>query len=257
MIRHPTQEALMKPFFALAALALLAAFQDAPAKADPDAELKALRAEYQAAYQEYYRPYREAKTEEERRKIKLDPSMNPDLPFMLKYKEFAERANGTEAAAGALIEVLNLAPRVKRIGDAKQALEVLTDTYLGSPSMERLATSLRYAGHSLGDDKCREALKTIQEKSPHAKARAAATFIIAVQGMSKDQDGSRTLFVKLKKEYGESSYAAKADAFLFELDNLQIGMKAPDIEATDEKGVKYKLSDYRGKITVIDFWGFW
>jgi len=247
----------MKPFVILFTLPLLAAFQDAPPKTDFDAELKALRAEYQAAYQEYYKPYREAKTDEERRKVKLDPAKHPDLPYMLKYKEFAERANGTEAGAGALLEVVNLAPRVKRVGDAKAALAVLTDTYIASPSMERLATSLRYAGYSLGDDRVNDALKAIQEKSPHAKARAAATFVLAVQGMEKDPEGSRALFAQLKKEYGDTSHASKADAFLFELDHLQKGMVAPDFEATDEKGAKYKLSDYRGKITVIDFWGFW
>jgi AhpC/TSA family protein len=247
----------MKPFFVLFTLPFLAAFQDAPPKSDFDAELKALRAEYQKAYQEYYRPYREAKTDEERKKIKLDPANNPDLTFMLKYKEFAERANGTEAGAGALLEVVNLGPRVKKVGDAKASLAILTDTYIASPSMERLATSLRYAGYSLGDDRVREALETIRAKSPHAKAKAAATFVLAVQGMEKDQNASRALFAELKKDYGDTSHAAKADAFLFELDNLQIGMKAPDFEATDEKGAKYKLSDYRGKITVIDFWGFW
>ena len=247
----------MKPFFILLTLPLLAAVQDPPAKPDFDAELKALRAEYQAAYQEYYRPYREAKTDEERRKIKLDPAKHPDQSFFLKYKELAERANGTEAGAGALLEVVNLAPRVKRVADAKEALAVLTDTYLASPSMERLASSLRYAGYSLGDDRVHDALETIRAKSPHAKARAAATFVLAVQGMGKDPDGSRALFTQLKKEYGDTSYASKADAFIFELDHLQIGMTAPDFEATDEKGVKYKLSDYRGKVTVIDFWGFW
>jgi cytochrome oxidase Cu insertion factor (SCO1/SenC/PrrC family) len=32
---------------------------------------------------------------------------------------------------------------------------------------------------------------------------------------------------------------------------------APDFEAVDENGVKFKLSDYRGKVVVLDFWGFW
>ena len=32
---------------------------------------------------------------------------------------------------------------------------------------------------------------------------------------------------------------------------------APDFEAVDQDGVKFKLSDYRGKVTVVDFWGEW
>jgi peroxiredoxin len=34
-------------------------------------------------------------------------------------------------------------------------------------------------------------------------------------------------------------------------------MKAPDIEGKDMDGVAFKLSDFRGKVVVLDFWGFW
>ncbi len=50
---------------------------------------------------------------------------------------------------------------------------------------------------------------------------------------------------------------ALADAELFELEHLQIGMVAPEIEGVDEDGVPFKLSDYRGKVVALDFWGFW
>ena len=43
----------------------------------------------------------------------------------------------------------------------------------------------------------------------------------------------------------------------FKDEHLQIGMVAPDIVGEDIDGVKFKLSDYRGKVVVIDFWGFW
>jgi len=48
-----------------------------------------------------------------------------------------------------------------------------------------------------------------------------------------------------------------AENDLFELRNLQIGMTAPDIVGADVDGVAFKLSDYRGKVVVLDFWGFW
>ena len=34
-------------------------------------------------------------------------------------------------------------------------------------------------------------------------------------------------------------------------------MEAPDIIGHDLDGVPFKLSDYRGKVVVIDFWGDW
>jgi cytochrome oxidase Cu insertion factor (SCO1/SenC/PrrC family) len=36
-----------------------------------------------------------------------------------------------------------------------------------------------------------------------------------------------------------------------------IGKVAPDIEGVDVDGKKFKLSDYRGKVVVLDFWGDW
>jgi hypothetical protein len=36
-----------------------------------------------------------------------------------------------------------------------------------------------------------------------------------------------------------------------------VGQLAREIEAEDIDGVKFKLSDYRGKVVVLDFWGHW
>jgi len=38
---------------------------------------------------------------------------------------------------------------------------------------------------------------------------------------------------------------------------FQVGMVAPEIEAEDIDGQVFKLSDYRGKVVVLDFWGDW
>lgn len=55
----------------------------------------------------------------------------------------------------------------------------------------------------------------------------------------------------------EPKVAAAAKRSAFKLENLQVGMVAPDIVAADLDGVEFKLSDYRGKVVVIDFWGDW
>jgi len=38
---------------------------------------------------------------------------------------------------------------------------------------------------------------------------------------------------------------------------LAVGNYAPDIEGTDLDGNAFKLSDYRGKVVMLDFWGDW
>ena len=51
--------------------------------------------------------------------------------------------------------------------------------------------------------------------------------------------------------------APQAAGELTEATKLQVGMVAPDIEGEDLDGVEFKLSDYRGKVVVLDFWGNW
>lgn len=41
------------------------------------------------------------------------------------------------------------------------------------------------------------------------------------------------------------------------LPSIPLGTEAPSIEATDTSGVTIRLSDYRGKFVVLDFWATW
>ena len=38
---------------------------------------------------------------------------------------------------------------------------------------------------------------------------------------------------------------------------LEIGNQAPEIDGPDLDGQSFRLSDYRGKVVVLDFWGNW
>ena len=39
--------------------------------------------------------------------------------------------------------------------------------------------------------------------------------------------------------------------------DTSVGALAPEIAASDLDGVPFKLSDYRGKVVLLDFWGNW
>jgi hypothetical protein len=41
------------------------------------------------------------------------------------------------------------------------------------------------------------------------------------------------------------------------LPEVQVGREAMEIEAEDLDGKTFKLSDYRGKVVLLDFWGNW
>ncbi|MCI0741207.1 MAG: redoxin domain-containing protein [Gemmataceae bacterium] len=61
----------------------------------------------------------------------------------------------------------------------------------------------------------------------------------------------------LKQVAGNPSLAAGVKELQFALKNLTVGRSAMEIEGEDLDGKRFKLSDYRGKVVVLDFWGHW
>jgi len=70
------------------------------------------------------------------------------------------------------------------------------------------------------------------------------------------------VFEQAAQKYGEvklpdgDTVAARVRAELFEIRNLSVGKEAPDIESEDQDGKRFKLSDYRGKVVLLDFWSY-
>lgn len=57
--------------------------------------------------------------------------------------------------------------------------------------------------------------------------------------------------------FGGADLHELAEGQLFALTRLQIGQEVPEIEGEDIEGVNFKLSEYRGKVVMLDFWGNW
>ena len=80
------------------------------------------------------------------------------------------------------------------------------------------------------------------------------------QDRAKATAEAEALLVRATRDYGDvklpdgQTVAEKAEPELFGLRHLSVGNVAPDIEGQDQDGVKFKLSDYRGKVVLLDFW---
>lgn len=57
----------------------------------------------------------------------------------------------------------------------------------------------------------------------------------------------------VKHPYG-GTIGEKARSELFEIRNLAVGKTPPDIEGVDQDGRPFKLSEYRGRVVLLDFW---
>ncbi|WP_074315327.1 TlpA disulfide reductase family protein [Singulisphaera sp. GP187] len=74
---------------------------------------------------------------------------------------------------------------------------------------------------------------------------------------------AEVVFERTAREFGEVPHARNenlgqaAGAELNEIRNLCVGKPAPEIEGEDADGTRIRLSDFRGKVTVISFWADW
>src|SRR5262245_35511516 len=78
---------------------------------------------------------------------------------------------------------------------------------------------------------------------------AASILILAGAGV-----GGYVLF---KSNRGGGATAQKRPTPTDVQTGIEVGQIAQDISAEDIDGVPFKLSDYRGKVVVLDFWGHW
>jgi hypothetical protein len=147
---------------------------------------------------------------------------------------------------------------------AEPALARIIDGY--SDDLERMGPFLR---RNAENDEVVQAVLA-KTKSPGVAATAhvieIATIIDLGYGGKIPDDKAQHALALCKKMDQEFAGVKTADGELFsemiagdrfQLEHLRIGMVAPDIVAKDLDGVEFKLSDYRGKVVVLDFWGNW
>ncbi len=76
---------------------------------------------------------------------------------------------------------------------------------------------------------------------------------------------AESLFARAAEKYGDvripvtyfgsgGTVGEKAEAELFQIRHLAVGNVSPDIEGEDQDGKCFNLSDYRGKVVLLDFW---
>jgi hypothetical protein len=69
---------------------------------------------------------------------------------------------------------------------------------------------------------------------------------------------AEALLEKLGKEEGLNEFLEKGIAdLLYKVTHLVVGCEAPEIEGVDHDGDQFRLSEYRGKVVLLPFWGFW
>jgi hypothetical protein len=231
-------------------------------QATPEQAYQAIVKEYQNAQQEFFKTYQQAKTDEERNQaVTKAPKVQDYAGRMMKL---AQEHPKNPAAEKALIWVVQSAGYTP---EGPKAVDLLLKDHIKSKDLGLVCQSLEYSFTGNGEKLLRE----VSEKSPHKDVRGQACFSLARLLKNKSEQNptdektakeAENLFELVTEKHKDAKHrrgtlGKAAESELFEIRHLGIGKVAPEIEGEDIDGKKFKLSDYTGKVVVLDFWGNW
>lgn len=226
-------------------------------------QITSLRQEYSEKQQDAFNAMSSATTDEERSRIYEEKAPKPQ-PYVRRAMEIVKQDPKAPAAFDAMVLVL----RISRNGGGPpdEVVRMLSADQLDNPRLGQVFPLLVYNG----SEQSQELMRTAAAKSPSREVRGLALFWLAqalkVEGEQNSSPEklaeSTTLYRRVAAEYGDvggnsRSLGEQAKTNLFEMENLTIGKPAPEITGKDANGKEMKLSDYRGKVVVLDFWGDW
>lgn len=210
--------------------------------------------------------------------------------YFAQFKDLADKHPKSPIEASALGWMAVNAPKAE---DKSRSLKSLIDNHCDADVVANVAIKRT----SFGDPtlELETQLKQIAKRSSNSKVKAAASYALLrmydnvqtlskrraatqssseqvddalkyINGFSIDDAEIESLYKSLSENYRDVklkvmgrniSVGTFADAGLFKLRNLSLGCIAPDISGKDLDGVEFKLSEYHGKVVMLDFWGDW
>ncbi len=244
------------------------------------AATKEVIAEYNKAYEDFTSWYREASDEEKRDAQSKAPKREA---FTDRLMELVKHKPEASDAAEALAWVAN-----SRVKDSGEALDLLLKHHANHESISKVVPGLAFDTGEASEKRLRE----LARSAPNEKVKGLATLALAqyltnvprMQKMVADNPQAAEFYAdkigylnsfKENQEELESLYQTVIDNYasitqerggtlgeaaegaLFAMRNLKVGKEVPEIEGADLDGVAFKLSDYRGKVVLLDFWGNW
>jgi AhpC/TSA family len=179
---------------------------------------------------------------------------------------------GAETARGRAFEIIQrdhirsdrLGPLCQRVsfGHAKEYETFLRAVLAKNPHKTVQATASLSLAHYLNNRVQR--LDLCKERPDLAKEFGdlyGQDFLIVLQRQDRELvlKEVETVLEQAVAKFGDvmlpgGTVGERGRAVLFEIRNLSVGKTAPDIEADDQDGKRFKLSDYRGKVVLLDFW---
>lgn len=249
-------------FFAASLLlcgpAIVVAQSDAPAAEQQDAKAayKQLAGDFSKAMSAWQKDLR-AKAEAARaagEQLPRSAQVPPVGEFIGRAQELAKQYAGTDDAVRFLAFILKNAYNERNA--VRWAVTTLTTDHAESDAIADTVDYLPGAVRLARRD-AQKLLDSVAENHGHPEVRAAALLARARMNASGDPAAAIADLEIVQKLSKDADRNEEAGGLLEELRKFSVGAVAPDIDGVDVDGVAFKLSDYRGKAVLLDFWGFW
>lgn len=223
--------------------ALLAAVCLAVRAEDKKDEKKEEKADFSSLRMQFITKFRGATSPDDRQEALKE--------YGPKFLEMAESSGKGKDGFGATVFALQIGGMSKNAQLTDKAIATFKKNHLDSPLLAGDAMSA-IAG-ALGD-KASPLMKEIMEKgaTDEIKAAAVSSLLEAKEKALVDATGDDK-----KKIEQEMADLRKVGVDKYKLKDLFIGAKLPDLKSEDLKGKEVKLSDYKGKVVVLDVWATW
>jgi hypothetical protein len=222
--------------------------------------LQKLDEEYQHFIIALSKRYEESNTEKAKKSV-IQKSLSGEYKTLLERYELLETQCEGSTRLQVRLSIWNLTLWASRMGllDAEEAvLARMLHTDLDLPEAVKLARELFFAAYG-GADIEKKSLSSLREfeNSIVPEVRATALFYRAEIERRSSPEDAVFLLRQIIAGYPQTEIASRVTSTIFDIQNLAIGMTAPEITGTDHQGKAFSLSEYRGKVVVLNFWAFW
>lgn len=254
----------------------------------PESEIPALLKRYAAANQKYLSALEVAKSREQRDAVKRELCPKP-VPKAKQYIEWAGMNPRHKSAVPVLMLIIANGGRSPSVRDAvgllaKNHRDLSPDAFLEVVRSSDLPPATTIAFLTAFQKYARNRGTKAQAYLVHAIFKVGAVRVAQMMstpefvremekrgdkelvGYLKKLDVSQTnaeaarLFERVITEFADVSHHGKsladhAKPYYDSVTKVAIGKRAPEIDGRDVSGKALKLSDFRGKVVVISFWG--
>lgn len=245
-------------------LAWLGAHAPLPLSQEPAKQLQDLEKRFTEERKSWLEFRKQARTDEERTEL---VASFPRDEFVSEFEALVAAAPGSEVAAHAWLGCLRIGALLDDRALYTKALDRLVQDHIASPEIAGLTLELVYGAPSWSAEPAAAALRTIlaknTDKSVQANGLAELALLVGLDESfgAAGKAEAETLLARIEKDYAQDDFigmkgAEFAAGARHEITHLCVGQVAPDFEVTDQDGVRFKLSDYRGRVVLLDFWGF-